>query len=91
MILLSLMGLVTRKELKKDVNRFLLQKHNLQLIQRVLQTTLAGDRYAANTEGITASQIYHTGRESTVVTALTLLKSILFRYQGHASATLVLG
>ncbi|PWA77636.1 proteasome subunit beta type-7-A [Artemisia annua] len=54
-------------------------------------TTLAGDGSAADTEDITASQIYHTGRESRVVTALTLLKSILFRYQGHASAALVLG
>lgn len=34
---------------------------------------------------------YATGRESRVVTALTLLKSHLFQYQGHVSAALVLG
>ncbi|KAL3596646.1 hypothetical protein D5086_008283 [Populus alba] len=34
---------------------------------------------------------YHTGRESRVVTALTLLKKHLFNYQGHVSAALVLG
>ncbi|CAI9275140.1 unnamed protein product [Lactuca saligna] len=53
---------------------------------------------AADTEAVTdniSSQLklhrYHTGRESRVVTALTLLKSHLFRYQGHVSAALVLG
>nr|GEY47356.1 proteasome subunit beta type-7-B-like [Tanacetum cinerariifolium] len=52
---------------------------------------------AADTEAVTdniSSQLklhrYHTGRESRVVTALTLLKSHLFRYQGHVSAALVL-
>jgi 20S proteasome subunit beta 2 len=34
---------------------------------------------------------YAVGRKSRVVTALTLLKSHLFRYQGHVSAALVLG
>ena len=34
---------------------------------------------------------YAVGRGSRVVTALTLLKSHLFRYQGHVSAALVLG
>ncbi|CAA3008770.1 proteasome subunit beta type-7-A [Olea europaea subsp. europaea] len=34
---------------------------------------------------------YHTGRESRVVTALSLLKSHLFSYQGYVSAALVLG
>jgi 20S proteasome subunit beta 2 len=34
---------------------------------------------------------YATGRESRVVTALTLLKTHLFNYQGHVSAALVLG
>lgn len=34
---------------------------------------------------------YATDRESRVVTALTLLKNHLFRYQGHVSAALVLG
>ncbi|KAK8562018.1 hypothetical protein V6N13_148847 [Hibiscus sabdariffa] len=34
---------------------------------------------------------YHTGRESRVVTALTLLKRHLFNYQGYVSAALVLG
>ncbi|OMO60993.1 Proteasome, subunit alpha/beta [Corchorus olitorius] len=34
---------------------------------------------------------YHTGRESRDVTALTLLKSHLFKYQGHVQAALVLG
>jgi len=34
---------------------------------------------------------YAVGRGSRVVTALTLLKTHLFRYQGHVSAALVLG
>jgi 20S proteasome subunit beta 2 len=34
---------------------------------------------------------YAVGRQSRVVTALTLLKSHLFRYQGNVSAALVLG
>lgn len=53
---------------------------------------------AADTENVTdmvSSQLelhrYATGRESRVVTALTLLKSHLFNYQGHVSAALVLG
>ncbi|XP_047249501.1 proteasome subunit beta type-7-A isoform X2 [Capsicum annuum] len=53
---------------------------------------------AADTEAVTdmvSSQLklhrHHTGRESRVVTALTLLKSHLFSYQGHVSAALVLG
>ncbi|CAI9785124.1 unnamed protein product [Fraxinus pennsylvanica] len=53
---------------------------------------------AADTEAVTdmvSSQLklhrYHTGRESKVVTALSLLKSHLFSYQGHVSAALVLG
>ncbi|KAG8366003.1 hypothetical protein BUALT_Bualt17G0030900 [Buddleja alternifolia] len=53
---------------------------------------------AADTEAVTdmiSSQLklhrYHTGRESRVVTALSLLKSHLFSYQGHVSAALVLG
>ncbi|CAB4275346.1 unnamed protein product [Prunus armeniaca] len=53
---------------------------------------------AADTEAVTdmvSSQLqlhrYHTGRESRVVTALTLLKKHLFSYQGHVSAALVLG
>ncbi|XP_062090450.1 proteasome subunit beta type-7-A-like [Humulus lupulus] len=53
---------------------------------------------AADTEAVTdmvSSQLqlhrYHTGRESRVITALTLLKKHLFNYQGHVSAALVLG
>ncbi|KAL3720317.1 proteasome subunit beta type-7-B [Eucalyptus grandis] len=53
---------------------------------------------AADTEAVTdmvSSQLqlhrYHTGRESRVVTALTLLKRHLFNYQGHVQAALVLG
>ncbi|GAB4815429.1 hypothetical protein N2152v2_002475 [Parachlorella kessleri] len=53
---------------------------------------------AADTENVTgmvASALelhrYGTGRGSRVVTAMTLLKSHLFRYQGHVSAALVLG
>ncbi|XP_024378142.1 proteasome subunit beta type-7-B isoform X2 [Physcomitrium patens] len=53
---------------------------------------------AADTENVTdmvSSQLvlhrYATGRESRVVTALTMLKSHLFRYQGQVSAALVLG
>ncbi|KAK8710613.1 hypothetical protein V6N13_145927 [Hibiscus sabdariffa] len=52
----------------------------------------------ADTEVVTdmvSSQLqlhrYHTGRESRVVTALTLLKRRLFNYQGYVSAALVLG
>ncbi|TPX67561.1 hypothetical protein SpCBS45565_g03752 [Spizellomyces sp. 'palustris'] len=33
----------------------------------------------------------HTGRESRVVTAMTMLKQMLFRYQGHIGCALVLG
>jgi len=32
-----------------------------------------------------------TGRQPRVVTAMTLLKRMLFRYQGHVSAALILG
>ncbi|KAK4765675.1 hypothetical protein SAY86_026765 [Trapa natans] len=53
---------------------------------------------AADTEAVTdmvSSQLqlhrYHTGRESRVVTALTLLKRHLFNYQGYVQAALVLG
>ncbi|THU61578.1 hypothetical protein C4D60_Mb07t24800 [Musa balbisiana] len=53
---------------------------------------------AADTEAVTdmvSSQLqlhrYATGRESRVITALTLLKSHLFSYQGYVSAALVLG
>ncbi|KAG7017793.1 Proteasome subunit beta type-7-B [Cucurbita argyrosperma subsp. argyrosperma] len=53
---------------------------------------------AADTEAVTdmvSSQLqlhrYHTGRESRVVTALTLLKKHLFGYRGYVSAALVLG
>ncbi|KAL0286794.1 UNVERIFIED_CONTAM: Proteasome subunit beta type-7-A [Sesamum radiatum] len=53
---------------------------------------------AADTEAVTdmvSSQLKlhrcHTGRESRVVTALTLLKSHLSSYQGYVSAALVLG
>lgn len=35
--------------------------------------------------------IQNTNTESRVVTAMTLLKQMLFRYQGHISAALVLG
>lgn len=53
---------------------------------------------AADTENVTgmiSSSLelhrYATRRPSRVLTALTLLKSHLFRYQGHVSAALVLG
>mmetsp|Transcript_18022 Transcript_18022/g.31059 ORF Transcript_18022/g.31059 Transcript_18022/m.31059 type:complete len:272 (-) Transcript_18022:308-1123(-) len=53
---------------------------------------------AADTEQVTAmvsSQLelhrLATGRKSRVVTSLTMLKSHLFKYQGHVSAALVLG
>ncbi|KAL5716686.1 proteasome endopeptidase complex [Ranunculus cassubicifolius] len=53
---------------------------------------------AADTEAVTdmvSSQLllhrYATGRQSRVVTALTLLKTHLFGHQGHVSAALVLG
>eukprot|EP01087_Luapelamoeba_hula_P009421 TRINITY_DN242_c0_g1_i1.p1 TRINITY_DN242_c0_g1~~TRINITY_DN242_c0_g1_i1.p1 ORF type:complete len:296 (+),score=37.54 TRINITY_DN242_c0_g1_i1:57-890(+) len=48
-----------------------------------------------NSTGLISSQLklhrLSTGRESRVVTACTLLKRMLFRYQGHVSAALVLG
>eukprot|EP01116_Phalansterium_solitarium_P023073 TRINITY_DN7897_c0_g1_i1.p2 TRINITY_DN7897_c0_g1~~TRINITY_DN7897_c0_g1_i1.p2 ORF type:complete len:270 (-),score=75.51 TRINITY_DN7897_c0_g1_i1:191-1000(-) len=48
-----------------------------------------------NTTGLISSQLelhrLATGRESRVVTAMTMLKQMLFRYQGHISAALVLG
>lgn len=34
---------------------------------------------------------YATGRQSRVITSLTMLKQHLFKYQGHVSAALVLG
>lgn len=53
---------------------------------------------AADTENVTgmiSSSLelhrYATGRDTRVITAMTLLKSHLFRYQGHVSAALVLG
>jgi len=53
---------------------------------------------AADTENTTAlisSQLelhrLSTGRESRIVTALTMLKQMLFKYQGYISAALVLG
>jgi 20S proteasome subunit beta 2 len=53
---------------------------------------------AADTEMTTAiisSQIdlhsLSTGRQARVVTALTLLKQMLFKYQGHIGAALILG
>jgi len=48
-----------------------------------------------NTTGLISSQLalhrLATGRESRVSTAKTMLKQMLFRYQGHVSAALVLG
>lgn len=48
-----------------------------------------------NTTGLISSQLellrLSTGTQSRVVTAMTLLKRLLFRYQGHVSAALVLG
>eukprot|EP00741_Cyanophora_paradoxa_P015134 tig00020848_g14605.t1 len=53
---------------------------------------------AADTENVTdmiSSQLelhrLNTGRKSRVITACTMLKQMLFRYQGHVSAALVLG
>lgn len=53
---------------------------------------------AADTEATTnmvasalAMHRFSTNRQSRVITALTMLKSHLFRYQGHVSAALVLG
>jgi len=48
-----------------------------------------------NSTGLISSQLelhrLSTGRQSRVVTAMTLLKRMLFKYQGHVSAALVLG
>lgn len=48
-----------------------------------------------NSTGMISSQLellrLRTGTQSRVVTAMTLLKRMLFRYQGHVSAALVLG
>jgi len=48
-----------------------------------------------NSTGLISSQLalhrLATGRESRVATAKTMLKQMLFRYQGHVSAALVLG
>jgi len=48
-----------------------------------------------NTTGLISSQLalhrLATGRESRVSTAKTMLKQMLFRYQGHVSAALVFG
>ncbi|KAG5460205.1 MAG: nucleophile aminohydrolase [Olpidium bornovanus] len=49
----------------------------------------------AKTTDLISSQLelhrLSTGRESRVVTAMTLLKQMLFKYQGHIGAALVLG
>jgi len=48
-----------------------------------------------NTTGLISSQLellrLSTGRQSRIITALTMLKQMLFRYQGNVSAALVLG
>jgi len=48
-----------------------------------------------NTTALISSQLelhrLNTGRKSRVITALTMLKQMLFRYQGNVSAALVLG
>jgi len=48
-----------------------------------------------NTTGLISSKLalhrLATGRPSRIATALTLLKQMLFKYQGHVSAALVLG
>jgi len=48
-----------------------------------------------NTTGLISSQLelhrLNTGRPSRVITALTMLKQMLFKYQGNVSAALVLG
>ncbi|XP_076908095.1 proteasome subunit beta type-7-B-like [Bidens hawaiensis] len=53
---------------------------------------------AADTEAVTDNinfqlklRRYHTGRESRIVTSLTLLKTHLFCYESHVSAALVFG
>ena len=53
---------------------------------------------AADTEAVTnmvSAQLelhrYGTGRKARVITAMTMLKQHLFKYQGHVSAALVLG
>mmetsp|Transcript_22631 Transcript_22631/g.31549 ORF Transcript_22631/g.31549 Transcript_22631/m.31549 type:complete len:283 (-) Transcript_22631:533-1381(-) len=49
---------------------------------------------AAVTDMVSSQMALHrlaTGRNSRVITALTLLKTHLFKYQGHVSAALVLG
>jgi len=58
----------------------------------------AGAGTAADTEnstGLISSQLelhrLATGRESRVDTAMTMLKQMLFRYQGHIEAALILG
>ncbi|XP_058108995.1 proteasome subunit beta type-7-A-like [Magnolia sinica] len=56
---------------------------------------LLGFPHRSNPPYMVSSQLqlhrYATGRESRVITALTLLKSHLFSYQGYVSAALVLG
>jgi 20S proteasome subunit beta 2 len=62
---------------------------------RVVHTSLPPLPPRACRPGMVSSALelhrYAVGRKSRVVTALTLLKSHLFRYQGHVSAALVLG
>lgn len=67
-------------------------------IVRFLSCSCCGAGTAADTEQTTnliASQLelhrLNTGREVPVATANVLLKRMLFRYQGHISAALVLG
>lgn len=71
---------------------------NLTKKKKKFNYSCCGAGTAADTEKTTnliASQLellrLNTGREVHVATANTLLKRMLFRYQGHVSAALVLG
>ena len=66
----------------------------IQLAKHNTQNTQPTNTPQQNTAMISSALELHryaTGRQARVVTAMTMLKSHLFRYQGHVSAALVLG
>jgi 20S proteasome subunit beta 2 len=65
-------------------------------LQQILKTALVITVYHFfNIVALISSKLalhrYSTGRQTRVATAMTMLKRMLFRYQGHVSAALVLG
>ncbi|KAK8496843.1 hypothetical protein V6N13_123870 [Hibiscus sabdariffa] len=91
-------GVILRADTRATEGPIVCDKNCEKIHYMALNIYCCGAGTTANTEAVTdmvSSQLqlhrYHTGRESRVVTALTLLKRHLFNYQGYVSAALVLG